>query len=71
MTTATRGDDLEAVAVERQQYAAKIRKWMKTPAIWECHEERPYLDALILLSHLDPAWSPLCSPTALGGEGPR
>jgi hypothetical protein len=39
----------------RHEKAARIRKFMKTtPGIWDCQEERPFLDALMILSHLDP-----------------
>ena len=56
MTTTARGFDVvEAAREYRQESAAKIRKFMETtPGIWECREERPFLDALMILSHLDP-----------------
>ena len=57
MTAAIETYDVTAAAADsRKEYAADIRKFMETtPGIWDFHEERPFLDALILLSHLDEA----------------
>lgn len=57
-TTARTYDVVEAAREYRQEKAAEIRKFMQTtPGIWDCREERPFLDALMILSHLDPSSS--------------